>query len=325
MDERRGSFLQRSSNRREALKGAFFGVATLTTIGTLKSLYGLRTADSSQRQIPDVFPFSGDPLLASKEKDLSIRLLSAKETEFIVQGMRGRTDEQRYDEWDLQRLQMIEEYFKEMPDYFYKRGGNGEILHVGLAEVEEEGSFCGSCAGKYTENPEGINGRKDTIDFLVLDPREFSPDKPRMSFEILVHESIHRVQHEGDTTGKSAREFKNIFRSSFLEASTSTIEKINSFEGDVFGDPLYAEFLTSLRYGLIGRDEKPRDNHTEFEAVLGQIYTHGERQFKGFLDIIFGPEETKMLYKHMRDDIFGGKFYTQFPIVYDGQASENSF
>lgn len=202
--------------------------------------------------------------------------------------------------WDHERAAMVETFFPSLPEFFREKDGHGNRLMMTLTNF---GDNC-SCAGEY----------HPTDNLIKLDFDNFQPGDQRQAFELLTHESVHRMQDMGYS--RLDEYIKKIFHRDVKKFCTETVAWLDTQKATT---PDEQFVFDNLRYGvqdLLGIKERnaPRDKTNELESSLAELYVHGNDFFVNGLTTAFGQKNAQALYEYLRDYIFGGKEYEKFPI-----------
>lgn len=312
-------------NRREVVKTVEL-VGVFAVVGSAAVKFGPSAVDlvkdstlESSKPVVEPLPISDQPRIAEFEKRFNVRLITVREA---FQKLMGRefniedSDEFGFvvpKKWDRKRVDFLEKCFEALPDFFYERGGNGEVLHLSLTSF---GDNC-PCGAQYIEKPEEMGSPKErrSTDLIMFDTSAFYPDDPVGALEVVVHELVHRVQEEKGHPQGNINKLEEIFGQSFTDVSRRTIDRLEELEREGWGNDIYHRFSYRTLYGVKDtiRDGSSRSVATEFEPVLSQIYLHGEILFKRFFRKVYGVEESRLLYSYVRDEIFGGREFGEFP------------
>lgn len=249
-------------------------------------------------------PQENDPYITTIASRLGVKLLSLRQAYDLMGIPFNELDTKEFADvlpmrWDHKRAELLEECFGYLPTFFREKDGNGDPLIITLTNFGNN-----SIAGDYFMNA--------THKFMRLDIDSFSPDNPEGALEMLTHESVHHLQDLGYSRLNSM--MPQLFKKDINKFCSDTIAWLDE-QSDT---PSEAFFLGMLRYGVqdtLSEEDptRPRTNTTEFEAVLSEFYIHGTDFFLTHLGKIYGRKADD-LYRYMRDYIFGGYEYEQFPI-----------
>ncbi len=249
------------------------------------------------------FPEQEDLFIKDMEERLGIRLVGIREAYALLGVEFNEYNTEEFNNvlpmrWDHERAMMVENFCNLLPDFFHEPDGNGHPLIIALTNFAENSNV----AGNYTQD--GLQN------LIRLDYDQFHPYVPALSMSIFTHECIHHLQKMGYSRMDQC--IRNVFKQDVHTFCDNTVKKMEELDKEGI------QWNTELRYGVQGMDDKSnlleiRSDSLEFEATLGQIYLHGHDVFIQDLSVLYG-EKAEDLYAYMRDSIFGGKEYDEYPV-----------
>lgn len=258
-------------------------------------------------------------LKESLEKKYQIDLT----TKFAVEELDGKkkifTDETTPQEWDKDRLEMLQTYLSLLPEYFSSPVDDKKLI----IQVENLNASINE-GGKYLK---GGNGQ----DFINLQPEIFNkeladdPYQLHPSLRILTHELGHRVfarmkNNTDETTGVAALGID--YEAEHEEIITQLPEKFRSLQDDhdsLFYSPdypfIFNHLFGSLNYAF--SHAHPGEVYPELAAY----YLFSHEVFVNSLSAYLPKESIERAYDFLRTELFQGKEYNTHPLGYPPQLS----
>lgn len=142
--------------------------------------------------------------------------------------------------------------------------------------------------------------------FIVFDANMFSYTDIHRSLDAVVHELTHlKRNNELDFDNQ---EVAAIWEGDYSEKRQEYLAIAEQLP--VSFDPAEKYMRSDIKYAL------SYDDSRELIAVLATMYLHGREVFDRYLEQVFGLEKADKLYVHVGMNVFRGRQYEGYPIIF---------